>query len=564
MQNQSNTFYQDTKTVRRSEDDVTPWKQPTLLPEENKKADMMKFKQRVIDEWLLSSEPMVSANEEQPMQQSLPFSPFTQQVMHDQQDKRGCPTAEFDNLHISNAPQPNNRAPRSLPSSSALTGTGRLIPLNPFQMNYGVDWSGYVSHSHMNINVWKPSHLSDTSQSFDLFSSQAGPETTVGQQTNPTSVGTSLLTTLPLSNKTLSHESASSLPRLQLATSSTAMFKGLESNMPSTKAEKTTWSKVVKGENLTEPPFTGTSSSSPGSSNNTSTRYITDSISYMTSKLQTDGNTQKRYTVIKVTNFPWEVNASVIKQVFEQSASFVLPPELPQCVHVMMDAKSGKTLGVAFVEVVLKLKNRQDIVHALKNLSMSCIQCTRRPQFSLSSYDELYSQLFPNWKGQFLDGLAISQPPLKTVHNMIVDSKKSAFFISQKELQALLNVCRNYKINYNRRCSERPFEYLISIVMHMPWNQVKTVTTTQRDILYECYKLATASLYEHTSKKMHSFESDILLRFVRAGLLCDGFTYRQKNDILHHAHMECPEDLRSYIEAPAILNNSEFTTLLRL
>ena len=37
MHNKSaNTFYQDTKTVRRSEDNVTPWKQPTLLPEENK------------------------------------------------------------------------------------------------------------------------------------------------------------------------------------------------------------------------------------------------------------------------------------------------------------------------------------------------------------------------------------------------------------------------------------------------------------------------------------------------------------------------------------------------
>ena len=62
--------------------------------------DMMKFKQRVIDEWLLSSEPMVSANEEQPMQHSLPFSPFTQQVMHDQQGNTKRKLILFLCMHI--------------------------------------------------------------------------------------------------------------------------------------------------------------------------------------------------------------------------------------------------------------------------------------------------------------------------------------------------------------------------------------------------------------------------------------------------------------------------------
>ncbi|KAI8364567.1 hypothetical protein BD560DRAFT_448383 [Blakeslea trispora] len=555
MQNSSNHFEHNANAVKGSKDDITAWKQSTLLPQDNQKADMLKSKQKVIDNWLYGSEPMASTDPRQPGKQAVLFSPFSQQVIPDQH--------EYNPMHNLNAPQPNTRGPRSFSSSSVSTSTGRLVPPSPFQAGYGVDWSGPATRSHMNLNVWRPTMADNVDPFFKPFSNQTSSKAMVSSQALPASALNSALTAFPLSSKTMHYENTVALPRLPTASTSSAVFKEPETERitPLAKTEKTTWSKVVKGENLTEVPSTG-EIPTLGPSNNTSTRYITDSISYMTSKLQVESNTQRKYHVIKVTNFPWEVSTSVIRQIFEQSANFFLPSDLPQC--VIMDSKSGKTLGVAFVEVAVKLETRQDILYALKGLSINCTQCTRRPQFSISSYDELCTQLFPNWKGHFVDGLAVPQPSLGTVHNMIVDAKRSGYFITQKELQALLNVCRNYKINYNRRCSERPFEYLISIVMHMPWNQVKTVTTTQRDILYECYKLATASLYEHTSKKMHSFEDDVLLRFARAGILCDGFTYRQKNDILHHAHMECPKDLESYVEAPAILNNSEFTTLLRL
>ncbi|KAI8051093.1 uncharacterized protein B0P05DRAFT_600555 [Gilbertella persicaria] len=351
-------------------------------------------------------------------------------------------------------------------------------------------------------------------------------------------------------------------------------LKTRDANLPlSPMDSKTSWSKVVKGETSSDyhpiqaiqspdlRPTVPMDTCASVSDNSSTTRYITDSISYMANNLQLDtsGPTQTNYTVVKVTNFPWDVNAATIRQAFERSVYFDIPSELPQCVHIMMDTKSGKTLGTAFVQIISKSKD--NLRNVLKSLSLGHAQCPRRAQFSPSSQDELCRTLFQNWKGDFHHGVPVL-PVSTTVHEMM--TQKPVFFINQKELQALLNVCRNFKVNYNRRCSERPFEYLISIIMHMPWNHPKTVTTTQRDIIYECYKLATGALFEHMSKAMHSFEDDILLRFVRAGILCDGFTYKQKNDILHHAQMDCPKDLVSYVQVPAILNNSEFTTLLRM
>lgn len=91
--------------------------------------------------------------------------------------------------------------------------------------------------------------------------------------------------------------------------------------------------------------------------------------------------------------------------------------------------------------------------------------------------------------------------------------------------------------------------------MNIPWKQAKTITTIQRDIIYECYKLVTGTvtfkdfkeqlltfskllveaLRIHTSKTLHSFDANLLERLVRAAILCDGFTIKQKSVILKNA-----------------------------
>lgn len=49
---------------------------------------------------------------------------------------------------------------------------------------------------------------------------------------------------------------------------------------------------------------------------------------------------------------------------------------------------------------------------------------------------------------------------------------------------------------------------------------------------------------------------------VRAAIVCDGFTVKQKKVVLCNAKMTCPNDLESYMQEP-ILNSSGFTAFLR-
>ncbi|KAI7897798.1 uncharacterized protein BX663DRAFT_527223 [Cokeromyces recurvatus] len=221
-----------------------------------------------------------------------------------------------------------------------------------------------------------------------------------------------------------------------------------------------------------------------------------------------------------------------------------------------MDVKTGKTLGTAYAELIIR--DQENLKSILANLCFASVQ-GRRIRFIHSSYDELCNDLFSSWAGEFKNGIAI---PF-SLDTMNEQQRNSQFFIGQKDLQNLLNVCRNYKMCYNRKCAERSFEYLISIIMNIPWKQPKAVTRIQRDIIYECYKLVAEALRGHVNRKFHPFEDYLLPRLVRAAILCDGFTVKQKNGILNNANLSCPKDLEVYLQEPIILNDVEFKTLIR-
>ncbi|KAI9285956.1 hypothetical protein BC943DRAFT_322172 [Umbelopsis sp. AD052] len=71
-----------------------------------------------------------------------------------------------------------------------------------------------------------------------------------------------------------------------------------------------------------------------------------------------------------------------------------------------------------------------------------------------------------------------------------VSPKQGQTFITRQEINSLLTICRNYKIHFSRKCPERPFENIMSIVCKYPWYQPELVTALQRDHIYECLKLA--------------------------------------------------------------------------
>ncbi|GAN09429.1 hypothetical protein MAM1_0267c08956 [Mucor ambiguus] len=290
-------------------------------------------------------------------------------------------------------------------------------------------------------------------------------------------------------------------------------------------------------------------------------RYITDSLAFISSGVSNDQNISviRPFTILKLTNISWNASASDIRAALSRYKALRLPDiiELPQCIHVFMDVKTGKTLNTAYVELKLDASSSTDMDAAIRSIKIPQAQ-GRHITVTRSSYDELCNELFSGWKGEFTNGLACPH----TDSRDSLATQQSQYYIGQRDLQSLLNVCRFFKSYYNRKCAERPFEFLITIIMNMPWKQPHAVKIAQRDIVYECYKLATEALCKHVHREYHSFDDDLLPRMVRAAIICDGFTVRQKKAVLGNAKMECPPDLESYMQEP-ILNTSGFADLLR-
>ncbi|CAG8604092.1 707_t:CDS:10 [Ambispora gerdemannii] len=241
------------------------------------------------------------------------------------------------------------------------------------------------------------------------------------------------------------------------------------------------------------------------------------------------------WPVVKINNIPWDVSAKDIKNFF---SAFQLPDpsKYAQSIHIIMDRNTGKTLSEAFVEFVTSADTDRAVdMRNMKPMKGRLISCTR------SSQEELMKAVFPKWKGSFYGCNAVvtaevrekgANKPVSTIP-----------FVTREEMNSLLVVCRNYKLHFSRKCAERPFENIISVLVKFPFHQSDLYTTLQRDLLFEMLKLAIESLKIHLSKEYHRIEETLLERMLRAGILTPVFTERQKLMIVQVTGLEIPTDL---------------------
>lgn len=106
-----------------------------------------------------------------------------------------------------------------------------------------------------------------------------------------------------------------------------------------------------------------------------------------------------------------------------------------------MDVKTGKTLNTAYVELEMHASSPTQIDTLIRNIKIPQAQ-GRHIIVTRSSYDELCNDLFSEWKGEFTDGMAC----LHTDSRDSSATKKSQYYIGQRDLQNLLNVCRFFKV----------------------------------------------------------------------------------------------------------------------
>ncbi|CAG8558974.1 1877_t:CDS:10 [Paraglomus occultum] len=243
------------------------------------------------------------------------------------------------------------------------------------------------------------------------------------------------------------------------------------------------------------------------------------------------------WPVVKISNIPWDISLRDIKGFF---STFKLPDSstYAQSIHVIMDRNTGKTHAEAYIEFL----NQHEAQLAVSTRNLKPLK-GRLVSLHHSSQAELMRATFPKWKGKFSGCDAV-------VTEEMLDGKQTVPnvpLITRDEIYSLLVVCKNYKLHYSRKCAERPFENIISILTKFPFHQGDLYTTLQRDLLFETLKLAIESLKIHMSKEYHRIEDTLLERMLRAGILTPVFTERQKLMIVHVAGLQLPADLEDKI-----------------
>ncbi|KAI8917017.1 hypothetical protein DFJ77DRAFT_547854 [Powellomyces hirtus] len=268
------------------------------------------------------------------------------------------------------------------------------------------------------------------------------------------------------------------------------------------------------------------------------------------------------FAVLKLSNIAWNLSLADVASYF---APFTIPighvaPHYTQGVHIVMNRATGKTHSDCFVE----FPTYTDAQRALDLHSRGILK-GRIVVTQWSTQAELVDVLFPHRAGHFKEtkimehdscpedaygeGGLMSGQPLAT-------SSKEGVFLLREEINALLLVCRNYKLHFSRKCAERPFENIISIISKVPWHEPHLISTSHRDHLFEMLKLALESLRVHLDRYDHNIDETLMERMVRAGLCVPLFTERQKVTLLNVAQMPCFPDLARFVYNPPQVERS--------
>ncbi|KAI9270785.1 hypothetical protein BDA99DRAFT_557582 [Phascolomyces articulosus] len=288
---------------------------------------------------------------------------------------------------------------------------------------------------------------------------------------------------------------------------------------------------------------------------NNATKLLSQSLSYTMAVANNPPAHPKKYAVAKISNIPWNASIHDIETLFKDTELDVKLPskqDTAQCIHIIIDKSSGKTLSEAYVE----FESEQDITRVLQKLKSPQVK-TRRVYITKSSPEKLFRDIFPQWRGVFIDGLpSIADEQQQITAHLLLDSSCPSPsppppLVEGHEYESLLGICRNFKLHFSRKCAERPFENFISMIVKFPWDKPVIITTMQRDHLYEYYKLATGVLHAHLSKPNIQIDKTLMPRMVRAAIMCPGLTIPQKKGILTASEIACPVDLLHLIEPPS-------------
>ncbi|KAI8820198.1 uncharacterized protein EV422DRAFT_82501 [Fimicolochytrium jonesii] len=283
------------------------------------------------------------------------------------------------------------------------------------------------------------------------------------------------------------------------------------------------------------------------------------------------------FAVIRLSNIAWNLGINDVVAYFAPCMIPFghVPPHFTQAVHIIMNRSTGKTQSDCFVE----FPTYTDAQRALDLHSRGILK-GRIVLAQWSTQAELIDALFPHRAGRipkgdvmekscdldepFTSEILFADPRAAAQYGasgsgLVYGSSssqqsKEGVFLLREEINALLLVCRNYKLHFSRKCAERPFENIISIISKVPWHDPISISTAHRDHLFEMLKLSLEALRIHLNRFDHNIDDSLLDRVVRTGLCVPLFTEKQKVTLLNVAQIPCPRDLVKFVYNPPTID----------
>ncbi|KAK6348750.1 hypothetical protein TWF730_009523 [Orbilia blumenaviensis] len=227
------------------------------------------------------------------------------------------------------------------------------------------------------------------------------------------------------------------------------------------------------------------------------------------------------WNLVKIENIPYNLDDDMLFEFLGKTPGLV--PEEHGGIHIIMDRTTGKTMD-CFLEFPT-VGAAERFIQRRCNNNRRCILGGRHISLELVRQGELMRWLFPKVRGAAWgdDGeLAVGEwtvlsPPVEIV--------------SREELVMILGHARTpHRSPFSRKCLQRPYESLMSVVTKFPWKETNVYTLKQRDLIFQAAFEAGELLKRQIlrGKAGPNIDLKLLRRLCRTISFCPGFTYRQK------------------------------------
>ncbi|KAG0636334.1 hypothetical protein HOY80DRAFT_891538 [Tuber brumale] len=231
----------------------------------------------------------------------------------------------------------------------------------------------------------------------------------------------------------------------------------------------------------------------------------------------------QNWACVRVGNIPYNVTTSELTEFLGKNSNIIPDSTENVGVHVIMDRSTGKTMD-AFVEF-MTAKDAWKCVARRKSRVLG----NRHLTLDVVDPSELMKEIFPRAKGVNWDGVVplVSHDPEY--------SGRSPEILGREELVLIVNHARTpHRSPFSRKCLQRPFQSLLSIVSKFPWFAVSFYTIEQRDYIYQALLSAVEILKRHIKrgKAMPNLDQELLKSLVRVGAMCSGFTDVQRHELV--------------------------------